>query len=291
MEASPIVNNVSLPFTPLAIPEDNAFYQFTMNIKTPIVACILYIMITKYLNKKNIERSQTKEKVPQFSTTSWFKAFVFGHNFLLMAFSFVVFYYTFPLLVANYLRRPFLDAFCDKKGVIYSHGFGFWTWVFYVSKYYEIVDTAILLAKGKRVSFLQSFHHAGAIMIMWLLADIRHTCSWSFVTVNSFVHTVMYFYYNLTILGIQPKWKKTLTNIQITQFLAGIGVACCYPFIPGCICEDSIAPNHISRLLGITTRQSSYVALVLVLSYVVSLVGLFLNFSRKTYATPAKKND
>ena len=37
---------------------------------------------------------------------------------------------------------------------------------------YEIVDSMILLAKGKRVSLLQAFHHAGAIACMY--AGVRY---------------------------------------------------------------------------------------------------------------------
>ena len=35
-------------------------------------------------------------------------------------------------------------------------------WAFYYSKYVEYLDTAWLVLKGKKVSFLQSFHHFGA---------------------------------------------------------------------------------------------------------------------------------
>lgn len=46
--------------------------------------------------------------------------------------------------------------------------YGFW---FYLSKFYEVIDTAIILLKGRKSSLLQTYHHAGAMICMW--AGIR----------------------------------------------------------------------------------------------------------------------
>jgi len=76
-------------------------------------------------------------------------------------------------------------------GRIWNEGLAFYGWLFYISKFYEVVDTAIVLAKGKRSSDLQTFHHAGAMMCLW--AGIRYMSPpiWMFVFINSGVHTVM----------------------------------------------------------------------------------------------------
>ena len=76
-------------------------------------------------------------------------------------------------------------------GRIWNEGLAFYGWLFYLSKFYEIVDTLIILAKGKRSSFLQTYHHAGAMMCMW--AGIRYMAPpiWMFVLVNSSIHTLM----------------------------------------------------------------------------------------------------
>ena len=76
-------------------------------------------------------------------------------------------------------------------GRIWNEGLAFYGWLFYLSKFYEIFDTAIILTKGKKSSVLQTFHHAGAMMCMW--AGIRYMSPpiWMFVFINSFLHTIM----------------------------------------------------------------------------------------------------
>ncbi len=76
-------------------------------------------------------------------------------------------------------------------GRIWNEGLAFYGWLFYLSKFYEMLDTAIILIKGKKSSVLQTFHHAGAMLCMW--AGIRYMSPpiWMFVFINSFLHTIM----------------------------------------------------------------------------------------------------
>jgi hypothetical protein len=46
--------------------------------------------------------------------------------------------------------------------------------IFYISKYYEFLDTWVLVMKGKAPSFLQIYHHVGCIFCSRLL-ERRHT--------------------------------------------------------------------------------------------------------------------
>ena len=43
-----------------------------------------------------------------------------------------------------------------------------WCYVFYASKYYELVDTLLLVLRRKRVILLHAFHHASMPLVMWL---------------------------------------------------------------------------------------------------------------------------
>ena len=87
-------------------------------------------------------------------------------------------------------------------GRLWNEGLAFWGWMFYVSKFYEVIDTFIILAKGKRSATLQTYHHAGAMLCMW--AGIRYMSPpiWMFVFVNSGIHALM-----VSPLLNQPGWN------------------------------------------------------------------------------------
>lgn len=76
-------------------------------------------------------------------------------------------------------------------GRIWNEGLAFYGWLFYLSKFYEVIDTLIIIAKGRKSSFLQTYHHAGAMLCMW--AGVRYMSPpiWVFVLVNSFIHSIM----------------------------------------------------------------------------------------------------
>ena len=76
-------------------------------------------------------------------------------------------------------------------GRIWNEGLAYYGWLFYVSKFYEVLDTMIILAKGKKSSFLQTYHHAGAMMCMWAGMRYMSPPIWMFVLINSFIHALM----------------------------------------------------------------------------------------------------
>lgn len=76
-------------------------------------------------------------------------------------------------------------------GRIWNEGLAFYGWIFYLSKFYEVLDTFIILAKGKFSSTLQTYHHAGAMMCMWAGMRYMSPPIWIFVFVNSGIHAMM----------------------------------------------------------------------------------------------------
>jgi hypothetical protein len=129
-----------------------------------------------------------------------------------------------------------------------------------------VLDTVIILLKGRRSSLLQTYHHAGAMITMWANVRYRGTPVWIFTTFNSFVHAVMYTYYALTSVGIHPPGKKYITTMQITQFVVGFSVANSYFVVPKCV-----------------TGWGQKFALGITVLYLVPLTYLFVDFARKTY--------
>ncbi|OCK84246.1 hypothetical protein K432DRAFT_401294 [Lepidopterella palustris CBS 459.81] len=118
-------------------------------------------------------------------------------------------------------------------GRIWNEGLAFWGWFFYLSKFYEVFDTFIILAKGKRSSTLQTYHHAGAMMCMWAGMRFMSPPVWMFALVNSGIHTVMYTYYTISALRIRvPQTvKRTITTMQIAQMIVGTSFAAIHLFV------------------------------------------------------------
>ncbi|RMZ82704.1 hypothetical protein DV738_g1464, partial [Chaetothyriales sp. CBS 135597] len=118
-------------------------------------------------------------------------------------------------------------------GRLWNEGLAFYSWIFYISKFYEVIDTFIILAKGKKSSLLQTYHHAGAMICMW--AGVRYMSPpiWMWATVNSAIHAIMYTFYLCTVVGIKinKRIKQTLTTMQITQFVVGVAFALTHLFI------------------------------------------------------------
>ncbi|KAN0064345.1 hypothetical protein ACQY0O_002540 [Thecaphora frezii] len=100
---------------------------------------------------------------------------------------------------------------------------GRYAYLFYLSKYYEVVDSIVLLLKGKKISNLQSYHHAGAIICMWIAYRYQSQPVWVFCVFNSFVHTLMYSYYFCSAMHwpFPQTLKRNLTTLQIAQIASG----------------------------------------------------------------------
>ncbi|CAI6336301.1 unnamed protein product [Periconia digitata] len=152
-------------------------------------------------------------------------------------------------------------------GRIWNEGLAWWGWVFYLSKFYEVLDTAIIIMKGKRSSTLQTYHHAGAMLSMW--SGIRYMSPpiWMFALVNSGIHAMMYTYYTLSALRIRVpnRIKRTLTTMQITQFLVGVVFAACHLFVsytvpvsvPYNVAEKVLSKVNVSSIASAASSATS----------------------------------
>lgn len=98
---------------------------------------------------------------------------------------------------------------------LWNQGLAFLGWIFYLSKFYEVFDTAIILAKGKRSSTLQTYHHTGAMMCMW--AGIRYITApiWIFTLVNSAIHAMMVSFRAVAFLRVKITETDELTLVHL----------------------------------------------------------------------------
>jgi hypothetical protein len=138
----------------------------------------------------------------------------------------------------------------------------FW---FYISKYYEYLDTILLYMQNKNPIFLQKFHHVGAV-ICWHLTYYNKVDAIVVGTIfNSGIHTVMYSYYLLTLLKIRlTSLKPLITSGQIIQLIAGnvYGSIFYYPPIE---------------------TWSNYIIILLFDLYIIVLIFLFSKFYYNSY--------
>nr|WDS84446.1 elongation of very long chain fatty acids protein 5 [Apocyclops royi] len=105
--------------------------------------------------------------------------------------------------------------------------------IYWITKVFELLDTVFMILRHKfrQITTLHVFHHASMV----LLSDMGYNrYAWPAFSMplllNALVHVFLYLYYGLTAIGIQPSWKRLLTELQILQFLidlvfAGYGLA------------------------------------------------------------------
>lgn len=196
------------------------------------------------------------------------RALIASHNAALALFSAVTAYYSWAVVAQHWINHGFYAIYCDADGSLWKAGLGAWSTIFYLSKYYEFLDTWILVLKNKPASFLQTYHHAGIVLTMY--GGVASQSAWLLfvVLLNSVIHTVMYVYF--TIKTIAPateiKAARYLTMAQIGQFFTGI-----------------LSTLGILFLGGDCDTQSSRFSLFCLHGYGMGLIALFLAFAKQKY--------
>jgi len=101
------------------------------------------------------------------------------------------------------------------------------TYIYYLSKFSEFIDTFAFIARKKfnQVSALHVIHHGIMPLSVWPgVRWVPGGHSTFFCTINAFIHILMYAYYMLAAMGPRFKrfiwWKRHMTNMQMIQFIA-----------------------------------------------------------------------
>ncbi|EZG83730.1 GNS1/SUR4 family protein [Gregarina niphandrodes] len=112
---------------------------------------------------------------------------------------------------------------CPTSPTPHQGRIGYVVYLFYASKYWELLDTIIQMVKGRRPPSynFHVWHHTCYLAICWAYMKYRSSLSALAVIVNGSVHVVMYYYYYLQVRGKPVHWKHWITRIQIIQFIAG----------------------------------------------------------------------
>ena len=100
----------------------------------------------------------------------------------------------------------------------------FWSYIYYLSKYYELLDTLLQMARGKPPPHfaLHVYHHACVLMMAWAWCEYQQTLQFGGLIFNTAVHVVMYLYFFLRVIGRPPWWKPLVTYFQIVQFATSL---------------------------------------------------------------------
>jgi len=219
-----------------------------------------------------------------FSIQSWMRnrpAFALKgitqfHNLVLCLWSLAMFlgigYGAFNKLKAD----GWFQLLCDTENRDQMKGtWFFWTYSYYLSKYYELLDTVILVLKKKPLSVLHVYHHAVMVFLSWTLPISDWPLHWYGIFTNTLVHVFMYYYYYVATKNIHPWWKKYLTTGQITQFISLIFWTSAWLYVHFFMTNKACAGDTNIVLF---TQGVNF-----------SFLLLFINFYLQTYKAGAQK--
>lgn len=163
-------------------------FNFLMDVRVPITIATVYATAVHILN-----RSRGPGTPPaRFARTALFEWLVIAHNIFLCLYSAWTFIGMNSALVQTIYETyrtsrgssSLWKSLCSLQDGIWHNGLSYYGFLFYLSKFYEIFDTFIILAKGKKSSVLQTYHHAGAMLSMWAGIRFASPPIWIFVVFN-----------------------------------------------------------------------------------------------------------
>ncbi|EGG24156.1 GNS1/SUR4 family protein [Cavenderia fasciculata] len=179
------------------------------------------------------------------------------HNFILCLWSLIMCVGVVYEVAKRVMSEGPLFTVCEA-----DHGFNqgpayYWSYIFYISKFYELFDTIIIVLRKKPLIFLHVYHHCVVVWLCWYFMYTGWPLQLWVVFLNTFVHVFMYYFYLQTGLGRTVWWKKYITMIQIIQF----------------VCLGIVGILHFAAIntVGCVTNTSAFVA-----AYAINFSFLFL---------------
>lgn len=264
IDGKPLATKISHVFREFPYDRLDASTGFWMRPEVVMALLLGYLFVSKPLFRwigRTLLPSNPKESIG-------FRYAIAVHNLGLAVFSAITAWNSWAVVLEHARDYGAMATYCDTNGSLWRNGLGVWSTIFYISKFYEFVDTWILVLKGKKASFLQVYHHTGIAFIMW--GAVASQAAWlSFVVLlNSVIHTLMYTYFFIKTLSptTEIKAAKYLTMAQIGQFFTGI-----------------IGSSGVLYLGEECASQSARFALLLLHLYGYGLIGLFFTFAQRKY--------
>lgn len=189
-------------------------------------------------------------------------------NIFLATFSIIGSYKVLPDFINTIRYKGFDSTICEKDFLYGSSGF--WAYLFVISKGLEFADTLFIVLRKQQLIFLHWYHHATVLIYcVYSYHEFSASGRW-YMTMNYFVHSIMYTYYALRALKVRitPAIAQVITILQLIQMILG-----CYL-------------NYYSyRLLPLSGKYSScHISMenikyssILYFSYFVLFANFFIN--------------
>jgi len=198
-------------------------------------------------------------------------AFAYWHNMFLSALSVAMLC---GIAYETYQHAHGVSSlFCDEEHVMNRGRVMWWYYIFYLSKFYELLDTFIIVLKKNPVIFLHWYHHFITLILVQVSLRASLVVLWAPIAANACVHVFMYYYYALLARGhpadrdFCSRYKVFITRLQISQFVFDL-------------CVIFYSFNLYLRNPKCDGSTMSYIFTIVVLS---SFLLLFLNFYFKRY--------
>jgi hypothetical protein len=147
----------------------------------------------------------------------------------------------------------------------------------YFFKYVELLDTVLLVLRGRTPKFLHVYHHAATLVLSWSQGQSETPMSWFIVSFNLAIHVIMYAYYAGHAMGYRFWWKRYLTSLQIVQFISAI-VVCVWVIVARVV--GNATGNASLQCHG---DQAGHLFGTAILA---SYLLLFIQLYRNNYQTP-----
>ncbi|ESZ92110.1 hypothetical protein SBOR_7489 [Sclerotinia borealis F-4128] len=203
-----------------------------------------------------------------------------AHNLMLTVVSASLLILFAQQLIPSLWKYGLYDGICGGSG---------WTkplvtlyYLNYITKYVELLDTVFLVLKKKPLTFLHCYHHPATALLCYTQLVGHTPVSWVPITLNLFVHVVMYWYYFQSARGIRITWKEWITRLQIGQFLIDL-VAVYFASWNYWTSTYHKSLPHVGSCAG--EPYAAVAGCTILSSYLV----LFISFYLATYKTTVKR--
>ncbi|NXU20223.1 ELOV6 protein, partial [Pardalotus punctatus] len=195
-------------------------------------------------------------------------------SFSLTLFSFIAACRVWKQMVFLLLTKGLRQSVCSRS--VYVHPVSkLWIYLFALSKLVELGDTLFIVLRKKKLIFIHWYHHLATLIISWYgYKDMAIGMGWN-VALNCSVHSVMYFYYTVTAMGIRvpSSIAMTITTSQMVQMTGFVIMNILILFWR----DDKLCPISWQTFFFLSCLY-------------VSLLALFTNFFVKTYLGNTQKS-